>query len=485
MVLLMRKRGRKAWKGLLLTIFVFAGASRFPEMVLAQDLFFPGETERPADTSPHGSPVARGEVAVQRAGDPDEALGILDELVRQALRSNPSIQAARTRWMASTKRPSQVSTLPNPEIGFSSMSSGNALPYSTLGMGPIDWASFMFTQKIPWPGKLSLDGEVAQTEAGRQARNYEAVTLEVVREVKEAFFQLHYLDQAREVLSRYRDLLERFSRIAEARYGVGEGLMQDVLRAQVEVSLILERLEVLDGQRESAEARINSLLDRSPDVPIPLIPTFTEIAVELPFSLERLYLMAREQNPEITAERLEIQKASLQLDRAKRDFYPDFMVSAGYFVRAGDFNNMYEYRVGIEIPLFWRKRELPGVEERVEALQSSRHEYHRKLQEVTYTIKDAYINARTAQRLMELYRAGIIPQATAALDSALSAYQVGRVDFLSLITNALTILNYELQYAEELRDYHRNLVKLEQQLGMNLVGRVQLRGDNRPPGLDR
>jgi outer membrane protein, heavy metal efflux system len=427
--------------------------------------------------NPPGAPAEA--VAAQPPDRSEEAFRMLDDLVREALRSNPSIRAARSRWTASTKRPSQVSTLPNPEFRISSMT-GNPLPYSTIGSGPLDWASFMFMQKIPWPGKLSLEGEVAEADAAVRARNYEAVTLEVVREVKEAFFRLHYIHQTQEILRRYRDLLERFARIAEARYGVGEGLMQDVLRAQVEVSLIEERLEVLAGRREGVRARINSLLNRPPEASLPDVPTFTDVSIEVPFSLESLYLMARERNPEIDADRLEIRRASLERERARKDFLPDFTVSAGYFQRGGGFGNMYEYTVGIEIPLYWRRKESRAVEESVEALEGTRHEYQRKLQEVTYRIKDAYIGARTSRRLLDLYRTGIIPQATAALDSSLSSYQVGTVDFLTLTTNALTILTYELQYAAELRDYHENLVNLERQLGVNLVGEAGATAGPRP-----
>ena len=94
----------------------------------------------------------------------------LNSLVEEVLRLNPSIHSARRRWAASTKKPSQVASLPNPEVSFSSMSSGNLLPYSTIGNGPLSWASFMFMQKIPWPGKLNLKRDIAETEAAQNAQ---------------------------------------------------------------------------------------------------------------------------------------------------------------------------------------------------------------------------------------------------------------------------------------------------------------------------
>ena len=412
--------------------------------------------------------AAEASQASTRPGE-SASFEFLNSLVEEALRLNPSIHSARKKWAASTQRPPQVGSLPNPEVSFGSMSSGNLLPYSTIGNGPLSWASFMFMQKIPWPGKLNLKRDIAETEAAQHAQRYQAVTLNTVRQLKTAYFDVGYVDQAATILNRHLDLLQQLSKIAEAKYTVGESLQADVLRSQVEVSLILERLELLNQQRESAQARINTLLNRSPDIALPQVARAQHSSVELPFSLERLYLMAREQNPEIQTERLEIQKASLQVDLAKKRFFPDLNISTSYLLRGGPFDNMYEHRVGVEIPLYFWKKERSGVEENVEEVERSKYDYQSKLQEITFKIKDAYIHARTAQTLIRLYRQGIIPQATASLDSALSAYEVGSIDFLALIDNALTVLNYELQYEEETRDYFQNLIRLEELLGFVFV----------------
>lgn len=394
----------------------------------------------------------------------------LNSLVEEALRVNPSIQAARQEWQAAIKRPSQDSSLPNPELTFGSMSTGNLLPYSTIGGGPLSWASFMFSQKIPWPGKLELKGEVARTEAEQASLRYRAVTLDVIQNLKEAYFELNYVTQSKAILKRYLALLNKFSRIAETRYSVGEGIQADVLRSQVEVSLLHERLEVIEAQSERAQARINRLVNRSPDDSLPTTPPVPDRAIkELPFSLERLYLMARKQNPEIDVRRLEIQKASLKVDLSRKNMWPDFNLSTAYMMRTGGFDNMYEYQAGLEIPLyFWRKERL-GIEENVEVLEKARHDYRNRLQDVTFQIKDSYISARTSYRLTQLYKEGVIPQATASLDSALSAYEVGTLDFLDVVENALTILNYELQYQEEIKGYFQNLARLEGLLDVVLV----------------
>ena len=461
--------GRTYWKAHPL-IFILMGSLFFASAVVRAQAISAAEEDEEKLSSLLDSRGAKvSQSVLPPAEQANQSFELLNSLVEQALRSNPSIWEARKKWAASTKRPSQVASLPDPEVSFGSMSSGNPLPYSTIGGGPLSWASFMFKQKIPWPGKLNLKGDIAETEAAQKAQLYQAVTLEITRRLKTAYFELSYIHQAISILNRYRDLLQKLSRIAEAKYTVGEGLQADVLRSQVEISLIMERLELLGQQRESAQARINTLLNRSPDVVLPQPVQVENTAVELPFSLEKLYLMAREQNPEIEAERLEIQKASLQLDLAKKEFFPDLSISTSYLLRGGPFDNMYEYRLGLEIPLYFWRKERFRVEENVEELERSKHGYQSKLQQVTFSIKDAYIGARTAQRLIRLYRQGIIPQATASLDSALSAYGVGSLDFLALIDNSLTVLNYELQYEEETRDYFQNLVRLEELLGFVFV----------------
>lgn len=448
----------KRLKNLFIIVLVTAAVSFSPDL-LAQEA---GSTPIPSQESE--------EETRRLLSQSQPQFDFLNSLLEEALGVNPSIQVARQSWQASTKRPSQVSSLPNPELSFGSMSTTNPLPYSTIGNGPLSWASFMFMQKIPWPGKLGLRGDIAETEAEQSARHYKAMALQVARQVKENYFGLYHIDRATDTLNRYRDLLDKFSRIAEAQYTVGEGIQADVLRAQVEISIIVERLEILEGKREVAQARINSLLNRSPDILLPEIkPIDIQDLVEIPFSLERMYLMAREANPGIQVEELEIQKASLQLDLANKELFPNFSVSTMYLLRGGPFDNMYEYRLGLEVPLyFWRKERL-GVEEKVEDLERARHGYRRRLQDITFRIKDSYVGARTSRRLIELYRQGIIPQATAALDSALSAYEVGTVDFLTLVESALTILNYELRYHEEIRDYYQNLASLEEVLGLVLV----------------
>jgi outer membrane protein, heavy metal efflux system len=416
--------------------------------------------------------TASGAAASEPVAIPQEGsrFPALDQMVQEALRANPSILAARKRWEATTSRPDRLSALPNPELSVGSMTGGNPLPFSTIGMEPLDWTSFMFSQSIPWPGKRGLRKEVAQTEAELAAFAYRAQTLDVVRELKEAYFQLAFLDRSLSILGDYRRLLQNFTEVAETRYSVGQGLQQDVLKSHLEVSLVIERLDLLAAERDQLAANINVLMNRSPEDTLPPGRGPEEDPVlELPFPLERLYEMAREENPDLQAERLEIQRSSLELELARKEARPDFTASFGYYLRGGPFNNMYEYRVGIQIPLFFNRKERLEIEENRARLEASRYGYQSAFQDVAFRVKESWINIQTAVRLLSLYRQGIIPQARATLDSSLAAYQVGNVDYLTLINNTLTTLSYELQYQQQQRDYLQSLARLERLTGTVLV----------------
>ena len=393
----------------------------------------------------------------------------LNRLVEELLSNNPAIRGALRKWQASSKRPSQVAALPNPELQISSMGGSNPIPFSNWKAEPLNWSGVMFQQKVPWPGKRRLKGEIASIETDLEAYQYRRLTLETVSQLKEAYFQLQFLDRSAEILQRYRRLLDNFARVAEARYGVGEGLQTDVLRAQVQISLMVERLEVLEGRREMVKARVNALLNRKPEENLPVPNPIQDIFIPLSFSIQELLLASRESNPDLQMHRLEIRKANARFSFSKKQIFPDLTFSVGYFLRPDPLANMYEYRVGMEVPLFYSKKERLTVEESALIRERSGLDYQGKLQEVVFRIKDAYTSARTASRLTRLYQQGIIPQATAALDSALASYEVGAVDYFALMENALTLLNYELQYQEELRNYFQSLVRLEALVDVALV----------------
>lgn len=390
----------------------------------------------------------------------------LDELVEEALANNRDIRAAQKKYEASHQRPTQVSTLPDPTLSFMSNNIGNPIPATTLGEQDMSMTGFDVMQEVPYPGKLSLQGRIAQKEADADWNGYRGVELQIVSKVKQTYYRLRFVHQALDVLGKDRDLLAQFIRIAEARYAVGKGIQQDVLRAQVELTTLERRRIELNQQKGSLEAQLASLLNRPPDSPFGR-PIDTPKPV-LTVSLAELYERGRTQAPEIGQEQAMIEKNTYALNLARKDYYPDFAVGGGWFSRGG-LRDLWSLRFSVKIPLyFWRKQRY-AVAESAQTLEQSRRQYESTEQAVQLRIKDDYLAAKASEQLVDLYSQGIIPQATLALESAMSSYQVGTLDFLSLLTSLQQLLEYELEYYQELAAFHEALARLEETTASHLL----------------
>jgi outer membrane protein, heavy metal efflux system len=183
----------------------------------------------------------------------------LHALVEEALLRNPNIQAARRRWEASQAIIPQVQSLPDPNL---------LLGYQRMPMlEPLEGPVYGFSQKFPFPGKLGLKGEVAARQADRIEQEYLATQLNVVARLKRQYWDLHFIHKGIEIVEKNKLLLMQFEKTANARYSVGKTAQQDVFRAQVEISRVLDRLAVLEQQKESLHAAINRILNRPADRP--------------------------------------------------------------------------------------------------------------------------------------------------------------------------------------------------------------------------
>ncbi|MGH9835183.1 MAG: TolC family protein [Blastocatellia bacterium] len=225
------------------------------------------ETSSPANSGTDYSRAreARGAEATRPAA-PDVSL---KSLVEEALKQNPEIIAMQRSFDMMRARVPQAKALPDPMLSYGY--AGNAVPIPPFDIQKGDPESFRllsFTQEVPYPGKLALKGKMANVEAEAEWWAYEQTRLNVVAEVKDAYFDLYYLHKAIETVTKNKDLLEKFARIAEASYAVGKGIQQDVLKAQVEISRLIEQLSLLEQRRQTAEVRINSLLFRQPETPL-------------------------------------------------------------------------------------------------------------------------------------------------------------------------------------------------------------------------
>src|SRR5260221_4453486 len=180
------------------------------------------------------------------------------DLLDGLMQNNPEIQAARSRFEAATKRPSQAGTLPEPTASYTNFGVGH--PFSRLNASDFAYQGFGVSQDFPFPGKLALASEEARREAESEQQNYRSVVLDRVAKLKVAYYEWLTVNKAIELTRKNGDLLSRFEEIARNRYTVGKGLQQDVLKAQLEVSTLQQQVEMLAEKRQRAEAEIATLL---------------------------------------------------------------------------------------------------------------------------------------------------------------------------------------------------------------------------------
>jgi len=389
----------------------------------------------------------------------------LSGLIREFEAANPEIKAARQRWESAKAVVPQIQTLPDPRL---------QIGYQRMPMAePLQGAMYGLTQEIPFPGKLRLRGEVAMREAERSEQEYVATRLQLIARLKQAYFDLHFIHKGIEIVERNKQLLLQFEKTAKARYSVGQAAQQDIFRAQVEVSRVLDRLAVLQQQKESLHAEINRLLNRPPAASL---GTPEEIHVTLlTVPLENLNQRAEDFSPILRASVKGVERGEHAVSLARRQYFPDFDINALGLRNDRINDNGYQVMLGIQIPLWYGTKQRQGVREAVAGLSGAREEFTATRQEVLFQVKDGFVQAQRAERLVMILRDAIIPQATLALRAAQSSYAVGKVDFLTLLNSLLTLQESELELHGEMTSHEKALARLEAVTGGPLTGVVQER----------
>ncbi len=222
---------------------------------------------------------------------------------------------------------------------------------------------------------------------------------------------------------------------------------------------------MLEQQQQTAEARLNSLLSRDPETPVGKPEEIKPR--DFTYNLTDLRGMALTNYALLKAQRRRIDREQYGIELAQKEFYPDFNIGFTYFNRPG-LPEMYAVNVGVKIPLYFWQKQRPAVAEAAASAATEKQRLENTSTLLFFRIKDRYLAATTAQRLLKLYGTTIIPQSSLSLESAISAYEVGKVDFLTLLDNLVTLLNYELSYYEQLSNLEKAIAALEPFVGINL-----------------
>ena len=447
------KRLTKTFIAYLLTTLLLGETATFAQQLTGGS----GKTVAPA--------TERRELQQSLPSSPDSTVGALrlQDLIEQALENNPEIKSMQRRFDMMRARVPQAKALDQPMLSVGYM--GNIAPFHVQRDDPSSGRSISITQDLPFPGKRALKGKVASSEADAEWWLFEQTRRNVVAEVKDAYFDLYYISKALGVVTKTKTLLEQFIKIAEARYAVGKGIQQDVLKAQVEFSKLLEQQTMLEQRKQIAEARLNSLLYRESDSPLAVPEELKPRAFD--FSLAQLNETAIANYPDLKAQRRKIEGAQYAIQLAKKEFYPDFSVGFTYTNRPA-MPEMYGLSVGVKLPIYSAQKQRPALTEATASFEAEKRTLENMATVLMFKIRDKYLAQNTAQRLMKLYSTTIVPQSSLSLESAIAGYQVGKVDFLTLLDNVVTLLNYELSYYEQLSNEEKAVAALEPLVGITL-----------------
>lgn len=392
----------------------------------------------------------------------------LEALVATALETNPEIKVSQARWEMFTAKVQQAGVLDDPMLMLRIQ---NAMVKDPLAFDqdPMTSKVIGISQMVPYYGKRALEREGAQLEAESNRWILEERKVELRRMVKETWYQLYFIDRSLDVVNKNISLLDDLTRFSETMYGVGQGLQQDVLKAQLDRSRMEDMRIVLQQKRRSLAATLNTLVYRPADTQIPPIPSIELSPVAQTAS--ELEDLAEQHRPALKTLATQIDKSRIGRQLAEKDYYPDFTFSLEYMQRepamASPGDDMYSLGVTFNLPI-QRERRQAMVAESESELRMSSAELEMLRNQIRLGIADGLARLERSRKLAQLYKEGILPQASNSLEAAMAAYRVGKADFMNVLDSQMTLFNYEREYFDAVADHEMNLAQLEGVVGSSL-----------------
>ena len=387
---------------------------------------------------------------------------VLPELIHEVLARNPELVAARKQWEAATHRITQARSLEDPILSLQFWNSPQSFNVTRS-----DNTIIGFSQSFPFPGKRALKGDVASRSADMTEQAVRAKERELVTRLKQAYYDLFLVQKAVQIHHEQVELLRQFVEIANAKFRAGKGSQADVLKAQVELSLLFQHRPVLEQRRETAEAMLNTLLDRDPASPLGIAQEPSQLPLDQP--VDDLHSLALNDRPEIKAAELDVQRNEQSHALAQRQYYPDFNVAFQRFQNYQADNGFGAY-VAMSIPFaFWTKPKYDaGVQEAAAAVAVARAQQQTAENMTRFQINDLLAKLKATDQVATLYRTTILPQAEQSLEAARIGYRAGKAGFLDLIDTQRAWRGFQLEYFKALVDRQYRLAELEQVVGITL-----------------
>ena len=383
-------------------------------------------------------------------------------LLAEAIRNNPEIQTAARERDAAQHRIGPAGSLDDPMLEAGVLN----VPVESLRFDREDMTMKMIglSQKFPYPGKRDLREAVATMDAESVSLAYQETVNRVARDVKIAYFDLSLVAESARLVKKNILTLGQFLGITESRYGVGQGTQSDVLKAQIQLSKMREELLRLDRDRPTIEAELDRAVGRTakPVALAPAMPALQDHAL----NLQSLNKSALESRPQLLALQRIVARNEKTLELARKDYYPDFDVRFAYGQRDSAPDGMkredlVSLTVAMNLPVWRGNKRDPRVAETQAMRDQALSIYQAQQNELSSKLRQQAAIAEQSLKSARLYANDILPQARLAVDAALAAYKVNRVDFLTLLDSQMSVLNYELSYATAVVNQNKALTEID------------------------
>jgi outer membrane protein TolC len=394
----------------------------------------------------------------------DGGLSSHTQIVDEALRSNPEIHAAKKKAEAIRARAKQATYLEDPELNLEAWGVPLNHPLGYRSSNPLIVG---LRQKLPFFGKLGLKGDIAGQDVRMAEEELRAKEQEIVAKVKSAYADYFMASKSVEIYRELLDLLGHTSATAEGLYQVGRAPQQDIIKALLERTELLNKLTWAERDLSTSQARLNTLMSRSPDSLLarPREPAITPVDLRSS-DLEKI---AVTQRPDLRSLQSSITRSDRAVELAERNRkYPDFMLGLQYwFAPDQSPRHMYAPMLTLSIPFSpWTKdKHNYEIEEALAERQAARANLAAMKNMALFEIRDISTKAEAAMRSISIYRDGLLPQAEQSFQAAVAAYQTGGVNFMTLLDAQRTIRDVRMGYYKALVDYEQSRADLERAVG--------------------
>ncbi len=386
----------------------------------------------------------------------------MQQVVREALNNNPEIRAAGRERDAASQRIAPAGALDDPMLEAGVIN----VPTNSFRFDREDMTMKMIgvAQRFPYPGKRGLRQNVAARNAESVEHGFQETVNRVARDARLGYLDLSLVIEATKLTENNKRLLEQLLKIAETRYAVGQGNQADVLKAQTQLSRMMDELIKLARERPTIEAELNRVLGRGMNAAAPLPEEQQLRAVSFP--LNALRDTALTQRPQLLALQGIVARNERALELARKDSYPDFDVRLSYGQRDNmpdgtRRSDMVSFTVAINLPVWRESKITPRIAEAQAMHEQALDLFEAQRNEVVTKLRQQVANAEQNLRSARLYQSDILPQARLTVEASLAAYRVNRIDFMALLDSQMTVFNYELAYATAVVNYNKALAEID------------------------